>query len=646
MLMPSFLPQSEIRSPQQSNSNGNEVSHSGYVPMFQYQAAPPRSSVNSRESYAEPASTTSGQLVNHCRKCNGIRDVCHCPILHEGSSYATTVREQNLEQHVHSTQSTGNVAEPTQFFELSSTSTPATSTVVTMSAVASCSSTSSTSGGRHSSTSQFIPNQNRSQRKTEAETVSHAYNSSVEHVEQQQQHQLDRHNSHPEQDNNNNTSNNNHAASSNEHEVVVAPSRLVSNWPAAAMDDHAVDEQLMLQSNNVSAVVYELPSSSQLSSNISSNTSSSFEASNSNNNVMLMATNSNSTAYDDVTSSASDTEHVQFANTRTTNTTTTTSAQKKKHQQNRTRNSSTNAVTAGGDVSASSSSSVIELDATPSTSAQAQQHQQQQQMQMQHQQPQQRPHPYIHGYRHRRSNNYELDSAGGGDNSSDDGWDLRTHNAPPGQPEPLNGSRPPSSIDLDGHHTDHTYYNSRGYVDDLIALHCPPTPLPSDNGYVRSGIGSASCTTATHTTCSVDYGGRDICGVHRLIPERDAGREPPTTPVRDQQQHQHQHQQRPAAVLKSCYALGLGSGIVRTRSRVRSMDEAVPGSSNSSSAHSICQPPRKLARLDRQNNMSPSTMSPTNFYAFQPGRHRHRTYAELARTTDPQVSPQQLKFLK
>lgn len=615
--MPSFLPQSEIRSPQQSNSNGNEVTPSGYVPIFQYQSAP-RSTLT-RESYAEPASTTGGQLVNQCRKCNGIRDVCHCPMLHEGSSYATTVREQNLEQHVHSTQSTGNGAEPTQFFELSSTSTAATSTVSTMSSVASCS-----SSGRHSSASQSIPNQNRTQRKTEAETVSHAYTS--EYVEQRRQ--LDRHNSHQEQDNNNNNNNNTNNNNSNSNEHDASLSRIERNWPAAAMDDHAVDEQLLLESNVVSPVVYELPSSSQLSSNIFE--TSIFEASNSNNNVMLMATNSNSTAYDDVTSSASDTEHVQFANTRTTNTTTTTSAQKKKHQQNRTRNSSTNAVGAGGDVSTSSSSSVIELDATPSTSAQAQQHQQQQQ---------QRPNPFF-VYRQRRSNNYELDSAGGGDNSSDDGWDLRTHNPPPGMPEPLNGSRPPSSIDLDGHHADHTYYNSRGYVNELIALHCPPAPLPPDSSYLRSSIGSASCTTATHTTCSVDYGGRDICGVHRLISDRDTAN--PSAPIREQQQlqqHQHQqHQQRPAAVLKACYVSGLGSGIVRTRSRVRSMDEAIPGGSNSSSTHSICQPPRKHARLEPQNNMSPSTMSPTNFYAFQPGRHRHRTYAELSRTTEPYVS--------
>lgn len=567
MLMPSYLQTSAIRSPQQptgnshSHINNDASTAAGYVPMFQYQ--PTTRSLN-RESYAEPASSSSGLTGgNKCRKCNGVREVCHCHI---------------LQDHVHSTQSTvSGTTEPTQFFELSSTSTAVTST---LSSSASC----SISSGGDNAASQFIPNH--TQRKTETETLT------------------------VEQENNNNNSNNSNSNNINE--------RLVSIWPAA-MDDHAVDEQLLLQSSNASTVVYELPSSSLLSSN-ASNTSSSFEA-NSSNNVPM--TNQNSTVYDDVTSSASDTEHVQFANTRTTNTTTTTSAQKKKHSQNRSRN------LGAADATTPSTSTVIELDATPSTSAQAQHQQQRRQQHQQHQ------HENLYNeYCQRRLNQnnnsiniYELEPIG--DNSSDDGWDLRTHNASLGPPAGSSRLRPQSSTELDARHADHTYYNSRGYVNGVIAL--PPPPLPPDGNFMRST--SASCTTATHTTCSVDYGGRDICGVHRLTMERGNA-----TPISEQQQRQ-----RPAAVLKACYNSGLGSGIVRTRSRVRSMDEAMPASSSSrSSTNSLCQPPRKLARLEAHNDLqlSPSTMSslsPTNFYAFQPGRHRHRTYAELARTSDLQV---------
>ncbi|KAM8706116.1 hypothetical protein ACLKA7_010406 [Drosophila subpalustris] len=569
MLMPSYLQTSGIRSPQpptgssHSHINNDASATAGYVPMFQYHQ--PERSLN-RESYAEPASSNDSLTGgNKCRKCNGAREVCHC---------------HRLQDHVHSTQSTVSGSEPTQFFELSSTSTAVTST---LSSSASC----SISSGGDNAASQFIPNH--TQRKTETQTLSE------------------------EQENNNNNNSNN-------------SERLVSIWPSA-MDDHAVDEQLLLQSSNASTVVYELPSSSLLSSN-ASNTSSSFEASSSNN---VPLANNNSTVYDDVTSSASDTEHVQFANTRTTNTTTTTSAQKKKHSQNRSRNSAAAEAT-------SSATTVIELDAAPSTSAQAQhqqqrrqQHQQQQQQQQQHQRHQNLLNEYCQRRLHHTNNStnmFELEPTG--DNSSDDGWDLRTHNAPLGPPAGSNRSRPLSSSELDARHADHTYYNSRGYVNGIITL--PPPPLPPDSNFMRST--SASCTTATHTTCSVDYGGRDICGVHRLSTERGGA-----TPTAEQQAQQRQ---RPAAVLKACYSSGLESGIVRTRSRVRSMDEAMPASSSSSSTNSICQPPRKLARLESHSDLqlSPSTMSslsPTNFYAFQPGRHRHRTYAELARTTDLQT---------
>ncbi|XP_034117933.2 uncharacterized protein LOC117576905 [Drosophila albomicans] len=629
MLMPSYLQTSDPQATAHIN-NMEASTTAGYVPMFQYQTAP--RSLN-RESYAEPASSTeaaAGSLrggSSKCRKCNGMREVCHCHLMRELSSSGYNVapppvNEHSVEERVHSTQSTGSsgssTTEPTQFFELSSTSTAATST---LSSAASC----SIGGGGDNSApvtgaSQFIPNH--TQRKTETETrSSHAY--AVERADQ---------NIHDEQQANNNNNDNN--VDSNEREVA-ATSRLVSIWPAA-MDDHAVDEPLLLQPT--SSVVYELPSSSLLSSN-ASNTSSSFEANSSNQQLpALNNSNNNSTVYDDVTSSASDTEHVQFANTRTTNTTTTTSAQKKKHSQNRSRISAGGAAAGeSSSATASSSSTVIELDATPSTSAQAQQQQRQQQQQQQQQQQHQHQNTCnlfrLRRYHNNSASIYDLDHTG--DNSSDDGWDLRTHNAPAGAPGG-NRSRPQSSSDLDALHADHTYYNSRGYVHGIIG----PPLLPPDGNFIRST--SASCTTDTHTTCSVDYGGRDICGVHRLTTERtngNANASSTSSGIADPQQEQ---QQRPAAVLKTCYASGLGSGIVRTRSRVRSMDEPITASSssNSSSSNGIRHPPRKLARLEAHNDvqLSPmSNLSPTNFYAFQPGRHRHRTFAELARANNLQA---------
>ncbi|KAH8310569.1 hypothetical protein KR044_002024 [Drosophila immigrans] len=638
MLMPSYLPASDhLGSPQQQQTNAhinNDASAiAEYAPMFQYQPVP--ISLN-RESYAEPASSTGGSLGatgggSKCRKCNGIREVCHCHLMREhsnGYNVPPPVNDNNVEDRVHSTQSTGSTGsttEPTQFFELSSTSTAATST---LSSAASCSIGSG--GDNTAAVTQFIPNHN--QRKTETETLSHTYA-----VEQADQNMRDEH-----QANNNNSNNQNNNIDSNGCEV--AASRLVSIWPAA-MDDHAVDEPLLSQANT-SRVVYELPSSSLLSSN-ASNTSSSFEASSSNQLLPAAVNNNNSTVYDDVTSSASDTEHVQFANTRTTNTTTTTSAQKKKHLQNRSRNSAA-AGASEASATASSSSSVIELDATPSTSAQAQQ--QQRQKQQQHQQHQNTCNFYRQRrYNHNNNNNsatlYELEHAG--DNSSDDGWDLRTHNAPPGAVLPgpsASRSRPQSSSELDALHADHTYYNSRGYVHGTFGLPLPP--LQPDCNFMRSS--SASCTTDTHTTCSVDYGGRDICGVHRLTTERANGNataNSTSTGMSESPQEQEPQQQRLAAVLKTCYGSGLGSGIVRTRSRVRSMDEQITASSSSSSSNNgIRQPPRKLARLEAHNDVplspmtSMSSLSPTNFYAFQPGRHRHRTFAELARTNDLQQS--------
>lgn len=541
----------------------------GYVPLFQYQ--PSSRSVN-RESYAEPASSTG----NKCWKCNVIRDVCHCSRLVESnSSYVAPM------EHVHSTQSNGNGAgEPTQFFELSSTSTAsATSTL-------SATSNSNNSNSRSDSGS-FIPNH--SQRKTEVDVLS-------QQLQHQQQQRESSHTQHPEYDNRTNNININRSNS---------VSHLGSIW-TAAMDDHAVDEQLMQQSrNSTSSSGYELPSSSLLSSHNSSSTSSSFEASssNSNNNINSHLANGNATAFDDVTSSASDTEHVQFANTRTTNTTTTTSAlQKKKHQSSRNRNGNSTAAGGNGTASAAASSSVIDLDATPSTSAQAQQH-----------------HRSRHVYRQRLYPS-ELDPAG--DNSSDDGWDLRMRNA---ATESTAGRPQSTHSDLEPRHTDHTYFSTRGYTFGGPMLPFPPPDVSSR----RSN--SASCSAATHTTCSGNYNGREICGVP-LTTDRGVD-----TPISEQQQHP-----RTTAVLKFCF----GSGrIVRTR--VRSMDEPIPAanSSGSSSNHSLCQPPRKLARLEPHNDVrlssSSSTMSslsPTNFYAFQPGRHRHRTYAELARSGEQQVS--------
>ncbi|EDW38039.1 GL12252 [Drosophila persimilis] len=395
-----------------------------------------------------------------------------------------------------------------------------------------------------------------------------------------------------QQDNDNENEN----ANAHAHAVVASASGN-GTWPSAAIEDHAMD---------ASAVVYEMPSSSLLSI-------SPFEASSSN----IPQSSGLSSAYDDVTSSASDTEHVQFANTRTTNTTTTTSAiqaHKKKAMQaaNRSGNGSGNG---NGNGDASSSSSATELDATPSTSAQARRQQ-----------------TNLFNSYQQLANVLEPEN-----DSSDDGWDLRMRNRPP-QSKPaepvVRGNN--TNKNLTDRHTDHNYYNSRRDVS---------TRAPPDSTFVSA----ASCSTATHTTCSVDYGTRDLCGALRP-PQRSSDASAadalsPSTTSDQEQEHQQQEQgqgqqqeqqqrvqqqrrRQETTGQRSSHGANVNSGIIRNR--VRSIDE-------------IAHPPRKQPRLEVQgasSSHSTTKLSPTNFNSFLPGRTRHPTYAEPAGSSLQQTSQQ------
>ncbi|KAH8295203.1 hypothetical protein KR018_008705, partial [Drosophila ironensis] len=293
-------------------------------------------------------------------------------------------------------------------------------------------------------------------------------------------------------------------------DVVVS---LHGTWPAGAMEEHAMD---------ATAVVYEQPSSSLQLSN----------------------------SFDDVTSSASDTEHVQFANTRTTNTTTTTSAvQAHKKKPNRSSDTSSNSSIAEAGAGGG------ELDATPSTSAQARRLQ-------------------VDRFSYRRARVVEPENE-----SSDDGWDLRMHNPAPQHEATVTVIRGNGSSEVQGAgHADHTYYNSRR----------------PDSTY-RQG---ASCSTATYTTCSMDYGSR----MRRNAPS-------PSTTSREQDQEQGERQQQAQAMGSRFWAAN------------RSGEDSAP--------------PRKQARLDysaKSPASSSTKLSPTNFNAFQPGRSRHRTFSEMGRS--------------
>ncbi|XP_044251605.1 E3 ubiquitin-protein ligase Arkadia [Drosophila takahashii] len=322
----------------------------------------------------------------------------------------------------------------------------------------------------------------------------------------------------------------------NAGDAVVAS--ISGTWPAGAMEEHAMD---------ATSVVYELPSSSQqlqLSN-------SSFETSAAN-------------AYDDVTSSASDTEHGQFANTRTTNTTTTTSAlQAHKKKASRSRDAE------------NSSAGAADADATPSTSAQSRRRQ-------------------VNHFSYRSSRALEPENE-----SSDDGWDLRVHNpAPPIEPAVtiIRGGRERSieEAEEEAGHTDHNYYNSRR----------------PDSTYMRA----AYCSTATHTTRSVDYGSH--MGSHMGSPS--------TTMEQEQQQQQQLQQQLPSEQVNHQEQRSEeqeDSGM--TWRRVRFQDEAA-------------MPPRKQPRWEIPGR-SRSKLSSTNYNSFHPGRSRHRTYAE-------QRAPSQVAF--
>ncbi|XP_039491980.1 uncharacterized protein LOC120452010 [Drosophila santomea] len=333
--------------------------------------------------------------------------------------------------------------------------------------------------------------------------------------------------------------------SNNAGDAVVASDS--GTWPAGAIEEHAMDS---------AAVVYELPSSSLQLSN------SSFETAPS-------AVN----AYDDVTSSASDTEHGQFAHTRTTNTTTTTSAVQA-HKKKASRSSD----------ASNASSSAVDTDATPSTSAQSRRRQ-------------------VNHFSYRKARVLEPENE-----SSDDGWDLRVHNpAPPTEPSVtiIRGSR--GSVEPELGHTDHNYYNSRRAV----------AEAPPDSTYMRA----ASCSTATHTTRSVDYGSR--------IGQRPAATgSPSTTSEQGQEQHQQLQQvedsineelglqQSPGQGMRSMYSVPVESRMAW--SRARPSDDAVP--------------PRKHARMELSGR-SRSKLSSTNYNSFHPGRSRHRTYAEQESTS-------------
>ncbi|KAH8293393.1 hypothetical protein KR054_000043, partial [Drosophila jambulina] len=323
-------------------------------------------------------------------------------------------------------------------------------------------------------------------------------------------------------------------------------------WPAGAMEEHAMDASAVL--------VYELPSSSQL------------QLSNSSFETLTSAAN----VYDDVTSSASDTEHVQFANTRTTNTTTTTSAvQAHKKKANRSSDAS----------NSSSSGGVVDVDTRPSTSAQARRQR-------------------VDNFTYRRTRTMEPENE-----SSDDGWDLRMHNpAPPAEPAVtiIRSSSSGGSRDLEIGHGDHNYYNSR-------RRHVCGARAPPDSTYMSA----AYCSTATHTTSSVDYGSqmrqRSIDeGDPSTTTEQEQEREQQVEQQLEQHHHHQQEQQR-----------GMVWG------RMRSGDEAAP--------------PTKQPRLDLPQGSPPSSsakLTSLKYNSFQPGKSRHRTFAEQGDSSTQQSSTQ------
>ncbi|XP_037710863.1 uncharacterized protein LOC119547895 [Drosophila subpulchrella] len=328
----------------------------------------------------------------------------------------------------------------------------------------------------------------------------------------------------------------------NAGDSVVAS--ISGTWPAGAMEEHAMD---------ATTVVYEMPSSSLQLSN------SSFETSASGVN-----------AYDDVTSSASDTEHGQFANTRTTNTTTTTSAVQA-HKKKASRSSE----------ASNSSSAAVDPDATPSTSAQSRRRQ-------------------VNHFSYRSSRALEPENE-----SSDDGWDLRVHNpAPPIEPTVtiIRGDR--RSIETEAGHTDHTYYNSRR----------PVAGAPPDSTYMRA----AYCSTATHTTRSVDYGSHigqrpPAAGSPSTTSEQGQGQEQQQQQLHPEEENRQEQrpEEPPGQDMRSVYGAHGDSGMAW--SRVRLADDAVP--------------PRKQPRLELSGRTR-SKLSSTNYNSFHPGRSRHRTFAE------------------
>ncbi|KAH8355561.1 hypothetical protein KR200_005116, partial [Drosophila serrata] len=326
-------------------------------------------------------------------------------------------------------------------------------------------------------------------------------------------------------------------------------------WPAGAMEEHAMDASAV--------VIYELPSSSQL------------QLSNSSFETLTSAAN----VYDDVTSSASDTEHVQFANTRTTNTTTTTSAvQAHKKKPNR-----------SSDASNSSSSGGVDVDTRPSTSAQARRQR-------------------VDNFSYRRTRVMEPDNE-----SSDDGWDLRMHNtAPPAEPTvTIIRSSSGVSCDLEVGHGDHNYYNSR-------SRHVCGTRAPPDSTYMSA----ASCSTATHTTCSVDYGSQMR---QRSVDEADPSTTSEQEQERQQQVEQQQQDQQPGQALCSLESTRANPGMVW--GRMRPSDESAP--------------PTKQPRLELPESSPPNSstkLSSLKYNSFQPGKSRHRTFAEQGGSSSQQVS--------
>ncbi|KAH8308160.1 hypothetical protein KR059_007229, partial [Drosophila kikkawai] len=341
-------------------------------------------------------------------------------------------------------------------------------------------------------------------------------------------------------------------------------------WPAGAMEEHAMDASAV--------VVYELPSSSQL------------QLSNSSFETLTSAAN----VYDDVTSSASDTEHVQFANTRTTNTTTTTSAvQAHKKKANR-----------SSDASNSSSSGGVDVDTRPSTSAQARRQR-------------------VDNFSYRRTRAMEPENE-----SSDDGWDLRMHNpAPPAEPAvTIIRSSSGGSRDLEVGHGDHNYYNSR-------RRHMCGARAPPDSTYMSA----ASCSTATHTTCSVDYGSQMR---QRSVDEGD----PSTTSEQGQEREQQvgqllggeeeQQQELQPGAQATCSMQNTRGNPGLVWGRVRPRDDAAP--------------PTKQPRLELPERSPPNSstkLSPLKYNSFQPGKSRHRTYADQGSSSSQQVSQPELHQL-